>query len=83
MTTENRKAELCIPENKLKAIYTPTLLMEAILTGILLWGKQQYDSTINIRAPTFGSVLPAKVAVTQAFLEKMNIIGWIIFYAAI
>jgi hypothetical protein len=59
--------------NSLKSEGTPPAVLRAILHGFSAWLTP--DSS-HVRAHTFGSLLPADIALTTAFYEQNHKLGW-------
>jgi hypothetical protein len=75
-TSIQRKAQQQLLKTKLLALQTPSPIVNAILQGLQQWERQQLDITLKLRAPTYGSVQPLSVAITQAFTEQSTKISW-------
>ena len=72
---EHRKSEQKILFNKLQRIKTPQKIIECIQHGLTKWESLNQES-ITMSAPTYGSVRPLDIALTQAFRDQTKHIGW-------
>ena len=59
--------------NSLSSKGTPSAVLRAILHGFSAW--LTLDSS-HVRAHTFGSLLPADIALTTAFYKQYHKLGW-------
>ncbi len=71
-----RAEQLDVLIGDLKAAGTPDDLSEAILHGIKSWCQIQQGLQLTQRSPTYGSLNPISVAVTQAYSEQTRLLGW-------
>jgi hypothetical protein len=61
--------------NALTKIGTPPRIVQCIQYGLTTYEQSQEDSTLDTRAPTYGSLNPLDVTLTQA-LHAQTKIGW-------
>jgi hypothetical protein len=57
-------------------IGTPKVITHAIIHGITQWTVRQDEQLAPQRSPTFGSIRPVDVAISQAYQEQTNNLGW-------
>ncbi len=57
-------------------IQTPTTMIDTIKNGIEEWGTHKTLEECRSNAPSAGSVKPADILVTQAFIEQRDEFGW-------
>jgi hypothetical protein len=55
---------------------TPDVIASAIIHGISQWSLCQSGSIIQQRSPYIGSLNPLEIAITQAYADQTNPIGW-------
>jgi hypothetical protein len=65
-----------VHEQGLLSRHTPTELVEAFLHGFRDWLDPSFAQLQCSRPPSFGSLFPVKVLITQAYAELFHTIGW-------
>jgi ribonuclease HI len=59
----------------LTKIRTPERILECIQYGLTTYEESQEDPSLDTRAPTYGSLKPVDISLTQA-IHAQNTIGW-------
>ena len=75
-TTAHRLKLIEKLEEHLNKQGTPSRITKALLHGISNWTERQMDPSIPQRSPTIGSLKPLDIAITQAYTEQTQILGW-------
>jgi hypothetical protein len=55
---------------------TPPAVTKAITQGLHVWALSQHNSERLICSPSRGTVFPADILLTQAFVEQTTTLGW-------
>jgi hypothetical protein len=74
-TLQFRSTQLKGLKEILKHIGIPDDLASIIIHGIEHWERSVYDPSFNQRGPTYGSVLPTDILLTQAYSEQTRCVG--------
>jgi hypothetical protein len=73
---EFRNMQLETLKESLEKIKTPELVINTLIYGIEDWSDQEGGEERKAHAPSAGSVKPAEILLTQAFVEQRDSIGW-------
>jgi hypothetical protein len=75
-TSEHRDNQIAQLQESIINLGTPWRLTEAIIHGITKWTMIQLNPSTTQRAPTIGSLNPSDIAITQAYHEQTQTLGW-------
>jgi hypothetical protein len=63
-------------QKEMLKINIPKSITSAIIHGISQWCIQQLDPSQPQRSPTYGSLVPLDIAITQAYTDQTRLLGW-------
>jgi hypothetical protein len=75
-TTAYRLNQIEKLEEHLNRQGTPPSITKALLRGITRWTERQMDPSSPQRSSTVGSLKPLDIAITQAYTEQTQTLGW-------
>jgi hypothetical protein len=74
-TSQFRSTQLVIFKEKILCISTPDDIASTIIHGIEHLERSLYNPSNSQRSPTYGSVLPTYILITQAYSEQTRCVG--------
>ncbi len=76
ISATHQQDQLQLLQAKLLKARIPDCITSAIIHGITHWSVRQSDTSKRQRSPTAGILNPLSTAITQAYSDQTNLIGW-------